>query len=190
MKNTIITCTLIALVTLLFTTPNKLVAQTPMTKGVNVAQVGIGLGGWTTGYTTSETPVIILTYEKGIKDNFGPGNLSVGGSIAYKSGRIGGFDFGASDWTYTYLGIVGRASWHPHFVKSEKFDAYTGLSLGYYLINSDFESAYYGDLDFSEGGVELGIHIGGRYNFSEQFGAFAELGFGLGVLNVGVAYTF
>ena len=187
MKSFILTFALTAF-TFVFT-HHSLNAQTPMTKGLNVAQIGVGLGGWTTGYTTSETPVIVLTYEKGIKDNFGAGNLSIGGSIGYKSGRIGGFDFAASDWNYTYMAFVGRASWHPHFVRSEKLDLYTGMSLGYYLITSDYESVY-GDFDFSTGGVELGIHIGGRYNFSEQFGAFAELGFGLGVLNVGVAYTF
>ena len=85
MKHVTINFVVIAFVAFFFTNANPLNAQTPMVKGTNVAQVGVGLGGWTTGYTTSETPVIVLTYEKGIKDNFGPGNLSIGGSI----GRAG-----------------------------------------------------------------------------------------------------
>ena len=165
---------------------NLLNAQTPMTKGVNIAQAGIGLGGWTTSYTTSETPLMIATYERGIVDDLGAGNLSVGGTLIVKSGKYAGEYFG---WNYTYTAVAARGSYHPHFVKSEKLDAYAGLSLGLYHISTKATS---GDVVAGVSGSAFawGLHIGARYQFSDNFGAFAELGAGVGNVGVGLAYKF
>ncbi len=175
-----------SLLVVFFTSHNTLQAQT-MVKGESVATLGIGLGAWTTAFTTSETPLIIAGYETGIKDNFGPGNLSVGGNIAYKSGN---YSFWDSKWSYTYVAVVGRASWHPHFLQSDTWDVYTGLSLGYYFIGTGSSTTDLDDGGIGVGGLEFATHVGARYNFSENWGAFAELGFGLGVIKVGAAYKF
>lgn len=161
-------------------------AQTPMTKGTNIIQAGVGLGGWTTSYTTSETPLMIATFERGVKDNLGKGNLSVGGTIILKSGKYVGDFYG---WNYTYSAIAARGSYHPHFVKSDKLDAYAGLSLGLYHISTKATS---GEVVAGVSGSALawGLHIGARYQFAEQFGAFAEIGAGIGNVSVGVAYKF
>ena len=155
-----------------------------LAKGDAVIQGGIGLGNATTAYTTSETPYLMVSYEQGIKDNFGKGNLSVGGTIGYKSGR---YSFLDSGWNYSYMVFAGRASWHPHFVKSQKLDAYTGLTLGLDIISANATSGEY-SADISGAGLALGVHLGVRYDISENWGAWAELGYGFGILNVGVAY--
>ncbi|MEO1258464.1 MAG: outer membrane beta-barrel protein [Bacteroidota bacterium] len=161
-------------------------AQTPMTKGVNVIQAGVGLGGWTTSYTTSETPLIIATFERGVMDDLGKGNLSVGGTVLVKSGKYAG-DF--YSWNYTYTAVAARGSYHPHFVKSEKLDAYAGISLGLYHIST---KATNGEVEAGVSGTSFawGLHIGARYNFTDQIGAWAEVGAGVGNIGVGVSYRF
>lgn len=158
-----------------------------MTEGTAVVTAGVGLGAWTTAYTSSETPLIVLGYERGIKDNFGAGNLSVGGNIAYKSGN---YSFWDARWGYTYLAVVGRASWHPHFLESDTWDVYGGISLGYYSVSTNSNMADITDGDLSISGIEFATHVGARYNFNEHWGAYAEVGFGLGVITVGAAYKF
>lgn len=53
-----------------------------MTKGTSVASLGIGIGGYGGTYVANSTPTIMAKYEKGILNDWGPGNLSVGGVIA------------------------------------------------------------------------------------------------------------
>ncbi len=187
MKKTIKNITFLLLT--LFSFSNSALAQEGhMTKGTNVIQAGIGFGGWTSGYTTSETPIIAVAFERGIMDNLLNGNLSVGAAITYKGGKYSGSNY---TWRYNYLAVTARASWHPYFIKVEKLDTYTGLSIGYYRVSSDYDSKWYSyDYDFGGSGVALAAHVGARYNFTENFGAWAELGFGLGLLNAGVSYTF
>ena len=38
--------------------------------------------------------------------------------------------------------------------------------------------------------LEFGGFVGGRYYFSPNLAAQAELGYGLGILNIGIAYKF
>lgn len=182
MKNTIIkTLTALSLVLFAFSA----MAQGQLSKGNAILQGGIALGSSSAAYTTSEIPLINVTYEKGIKDNFGNGSLSVGGTVGFKSGKSNGFGV---DWNYNYMAIAARASWHPYFIKSEKVDAYTGLSLGYHRVavntTRDFE------VNASSAEVVLAFHVGARYHINENLAAFGELGYGLGFLNVGIAYKF
>lgn len=160
---------------------SNLQAQTPMTKGVKVVQGGIGLGGWSGTYT-SQTPILSGTFMMGVRDDLGPGNLSVGGSIGYKHAAW-------NAWSYNYTFISGRAAYHPHFINSDKIDVYGGLSLGIYHLNWDAgNSEYVNDLSATD--VAWSLFVGGRYMFTENLGAYAELGYGLGWLNLGVAYQF
>ena len=182
MKNIIVNALIILGVAIAFSTTS--LGQAQMVKGTTIVQAGIGLGGWTTAYTTSETPLLSATFEKGIKDDFGPGNLSIGGTIAYKSGRSNGLGY---HWNYNYTAIAGRATWHPHFINSEKWNVYTGLSLGLHraAVQSDFTDF---DLAVSETSLVLAAYVGARYYFNENWAAYTELGYGLGALNIGVAY--
>ena len=40
------------------------------------------------------------------------------------------------------------------------------------------------------GGVRLGAFVGGKYYFNDKIGAFAELGYGISVLQIGLAGRF
>ena len=165
----------------LFFISNNLSAQSAMMKGTKVVQAGVGFGGWADTYT-SQTPIMSATFMMGIKDDLGPGNLSIGGSVGYKHAEW-------NAWSYNYTFLTGRAAWHPHFIKSEKIDAYAGISLGIYHLNWDGGGEAF-DVELSTTAVAWSLVLGGRYNFTENWGAYAEIGAGLGWLNAGVAYTF
>lgn len=79
-----------------------------------------------------------------------------------------------------------------HFATTKKFDPYIGVSLGYNAAmfsgeddedSEDFEGA-------AAGGVFAGGQIGANYYFSPKFGAWAEVGYGIGYVNLGVTIKF
>lgn len=157
--------------------------KTPMIKGSKIAMAGVGFGG----YDSGTTPTFILTYQQGVKDNWGAGNLSVGGTIAVKSGHFRNYSLSRA--SYSYLAISGRASYHPHFVNSEKWDLYGGLGLGYYSVSTDFDfdNSFF---DYGASALAFTAHVGGRYNFNDNWSAWAELGNELSILSVGAGYRF
>ncbi|MEN0050493.1 MAG: hypothetical protein AAF806_25735 [Bacteroidota bacterium] len=162
-----------------------------ITKGTKVVQIGTGIGGTVVAGSSTQSPYLRAIFEMGVNDDFLSGTLSVGGGFAFKSGTYTYYT--ASTWRYTYMSLTGRASWHPDFINADKLDAYTGLSLGVDFVNFNYDTAWDYDLDgtdISGAGLSLGWHLGARYQFTENWGAWAEVGFGHGLLNLGAAYTF
>ncbi len=129
-------------------------------EGTKVVQVGVGVGG------TFGTP-FSGSFEYGVSDKIG---IQVG--AGYTS-----VDFGGTDLTY----ILFNAGANYHFYTEDKFDAYAGLFLGY----NKFD---YAGLGASPSSTYFGAKLGGRYYFSDSIGGFAELGYGLANLNIGVAF--
>ena len=184
MKNSINILTIVCL--FLFSSLN-VEAQSPMVEGTNNIMVGIGIGGYGGSVSSSVSPTISATFQRGIKDDVGPGNISVGGTVAFKSGKFDGF---ISDYRWNYFAVAARASYHPHFVKSEKFDLYAGLGFGYYNVST---STRVSDADVgsvSASTVAFTYHLGARYLINEKFSAWAELGNQLSLISAGAAYTF
>jgi hypothetical protein len=64
--------------------------------------------------------------------------------------------------------------------------------LGYNIVSSKTTGTvpYYGWAGSSASAsyLEFGLFIGGRYYFSPKLAAQVELGYGLGILNIGIAY--
>ena len=165
-----------------------LTAQTtPMTKGTNVAMIGVGAGGYGHTYYSTVSPTIVATFQRGIVDDLGPGNLSVGGTLAHKSGRYNGV---WTDYKSSWFAISGRASYHPHFVKSEKFDLFAGLGLGYYVFSSSVQNPEFSANYGSASTFAFNAHIGARYFFNENWSAWAEIGNHLSLISAGAAYKF
>jgi len=186
MKN-LIQLFVLAIACTLFTTIDS--NAQALTKGEKIVQLGTGIGGTVVAGSSSQTPYLRAIFEMGVNDDFLSGTLSAGGGISYKSGSYAYYS--ASTWNYTYMSFHGRASWHPDFISVDKLDAYAGLAMGIDFVNVNYDSAFdYDGTDFSGAGLSLGMHIGARYQFTEQWGAWAELGFGHGLLNVGASYKF
>jgi hypothetical protein len=165
-------------------------AKTAFNKGEKVAQIGIGIGGLGGGYGSSSLPVISAGLDFGI-EKF----ISVGGVVGYSASK---FDYpffvgnvnSAYSWKYTYFTLAVRGSYHFLQIPEEKFDVYGGLSLGYNIVSAKSEGTNINQVvvaGASGSYLFFGIHAGGRYYFSNTFAAYAELGYGLGILNVGIA---
>lgn len=142
--------------------------------------VGFGLAGIEGDATI---PPISAGLQFGITDK-----ISVGGIIGY-SGSSYKFGFLSSsyEWKYSYIILGARGEYH--FLESNnKLDAYGGATLGYELLSvtEPGNLPKYGVTYSTKGSALLfGIHVGGRYAISNNFGVFGELGYGMGYITVG-----
>lgn len=158
-------------------------------KGDNVINLGIGvpsyLGG--NGYET-KLPLISGSYEYGLFDDLleGKASIGVGGYLAYTANR---FKYaGNRGYDYSYLIIGPRAAFHYNPI--ENLDTYGGLLLGYNIVSS----SSYGDASDrpanNESGFIPAIYVGARYYFMNNIAAFAEVGYGLSLVEVGLSFKF
>ncbi|MFS4448383.1 hypothetical protein [Maribacter sp. 2307UL18-2] len=149
-------------------------------KGTNVINAGIGLGGTFGSYaTTSQSLGLSASFERGIWEIPGPGVISLGGFLGYKSYE---YDFfGGSDrWTYTIVGV--RGAYHFNGLNVEKLDVYGGVMLSYNILSFSGTSGDFGSRPSATG------FVGGRWFFSDSFAAFAEAGYGVAYLTLGVSF--
>ncbi|MDR2928799.1 MAG: hypothetical protein LBV41_11475 [Cytophagaceae bacterium] len=96
---------------------------------------------------------------------------------------------GTYEWKHTTMIIGVRGALHYQFIN--KLDTYGGLMLGYNIHSSSAigDASKYGTPS-SFGGFDWELFIGGRYYFTDNIGAFLELGYGVAVANVGVTFKF
>jgi hypothetical protein len=155
-------------------------AQMAYNKGDQVINLGLGIGGFAGGYGSSGI-AITGGYESGVTEN-----ISVGGVVGYSSSTYD-YGFGSGDsWKYTYILIGARGAYHLDLLHKSNFDTYGGILLGYNIVSYSGPSLGY----YSPGASYLafGIFVGGRYYFDPNWAVQAELGYGLGILNIGIAY--
>ena len=165
-------------------------AQQPtFVKGDNVVSLGVGLGGylgtgWSyTGSSAKKMPLIAASFDHCIIDNLfnEKSSIGVGGLIGFKSVKF-------PDWVkYNYFVFGARGTFHYALVN--KLDTYGGLHLGYDYCNVK----WIGHDSYNHGGASgfsYGFFVGGRYYFTDSIGAYAELGYGYAILNLGVSFKF
>lgn len=156
-------------------------------EGENVAGLGIGFGGnlYSGYYGTgiSRIPALSFSYERCVKDNLWDENSSigVGGLLGYASAST-------SYWKSSNVIIGARGALHYAFV--ENLDTYTGLMLGYDIVSFKWKDEAWNIGGASSSGFTWSWFVGARYYFNESFGAFAELGYGIAVLNLGASLKF
>lgn len=186
----------IALVLFIATICAKTTTAQFFEKGTNVVSAGIGFGGHFGSYTYgSQTPGLSLQYERGVWDVGGPGVISLGGYAGVKSykysGDYGGYHW-SEKWNYTVIGV--RSAYHYNAINNKKFDVYGGLMLSYNILSYKYSDngGNYGYKSSGSYGSHVGLsaYVGGRYLFTDHIGAFAELGYGVSILNVGLAVKF
>ncbi|WP_114779210.1 hypothetical protein [Botryobacter ruber] len=160
-------------------------AQDQTTAKDKYLNAGVGLAA----YTAGGVPVG-ASFEIGIKEN-----ISVGGFVDYA--RYG-YRSGGYKWNYNFLYFGARGSYHLSDVLAalelgngnSKFDPYGGLSVGLRTVSyndntgSDISYNHYGN------GMFVGFHAGTRYFFTEKIGGFAEVGYGVSALKLGVTAKF
>lgn len=140
--------------------------------------VGIGSGYAGSGLKTA-IPPIHASYEYGISEKIG-----VGGLIGYTSSTADYAFFGEAKYSYLIIGARGNY----HFLNTSEYDVYAGAMLGFNRASVKFENEgdFFGVEPTADSGVIFGGYVGGRYNLSEKFTAFAEVGYSIAWLSVGV----
>lgn len=145
-------------------------------KGNNYINAGIGVG--TFGFSGTGGLPITVSFEHGFTDK-----ISAGLGFGFVQRKF------TESYKYTYLVFGARGSYHFNEllnIQNNKLDTYGGASLFYrhFKLNYDDQNVY----KTSGGAIGLGIHIGGRYFFSERVGGFAELGYGISPLQLGISF--
>lgn len=159
--------------------PAKAEPKAFLVDGVNILNVGVGLGTFYQGLPFG------LSFEHGFSDV-----ISAGVFVDYSSYNYGSY-FGSSDkLTIIYAGVRGSYHFGKIFdLKVNKLDPYAGASLGYHHVSYSFDNAgYYGNP--YDNSIFFGVHAGARYLFTDHIGAFAEVGYGVAALKVGATFQF
>ncbi|MEJ7679170.1 MAG: outer membrane beta-barrel protein [Segetibacter sp.] len=161
----------------------------PLQKGQIKLNVGLGVGSYikAAGGSTAFPPLTVSA-EYAIDEN-----ITVGGLIGYTSTEdtYSYSSFGSKD-TYKISNTLIGARVNYYLDVNPKYDVYAGALLGYNAVSSNFSSSsseyqeILGDVNLSASSVLYGVHAGGRYNFSPATSAFAEIGYGIAVLNLGI----
>lgn len=175
-------CTLIVgMFMTLFAIQSNAQSETCFHKGSSVINLGVGLGTtlYSAGYSGSFPPISI-SYEQGIAN----GRWGIGGYLAHTGAKYGD----KSDyWKFSYTVIGARGDYH--FYTTDKLDAYGGLILGYDIVSDKWHGEGDGDEYKASGSsIVFAPFVGARYYFSTHIGAFAELGYGIAWLNLGLAF--
>lgn len=160
-------------------------------KGSQVISAGIGLGSSLGSFSYgSQTPALSLQYETGVWETGGPGVISLGAYAGRKSYKYSGAGYTQS-WSYTILGV--RGAYHYNGIQSKNLDVYGGLMLSYNILHYTYKDN--GGNNISGSGnygnaAGLSLFVGGRYFFTPAIAAFAELGYGVSYLTLGLAFKF
>ena len=157
----------------------------PFQKGTSVVNLGIGIGSaWSS--LGNGRPAINLSFEHGLWDA-GPGVISIGGfaeNVGYKYQSVGY----SQKWNFTVVGV--RSAYHYNgFTNVPQLDPYGGLMLGYNIVSYS-STGNYPDASNYGSGMGFAFFVGSRWFFTNNLGAFAEIGYGSTVLKAGLALKF
>ncbi len=160
-------------------------AQKMFVNGTQLFKVGIGING-------HGMPVDVA-YERGVMSDFlGVEKLVLG--LGAKVGYYGykeDFATMLGSYSYKYSNIIIGANALAHYPLVEKLDTYAGFLLGYNVAKSTYSGPGAGSANSpSVGGFVFGGVVGARYEFSDSVGAYAEGGFGISNLTLGLAFKF
>lgn len=134
----------------------------------------------------------IASGEYGFKQGFlnipkFPASLGIGGSIGY-SGYSEDYAYWG-EYSYSNFLILGAGYWHVDLLKKKAVDTYVVLNLGYNITSVDIPNVSNApDYDSTDGGLVFGTGIGIKYYFIPNLAAVAEVGFGMGLLRIGLDF--
>ncbi|RQP08251.1 hypothetical protein [Parapedobacter defluvii] len=159
----------------------------PFQKRTTAANVGIGLGTTLGGLGTAR-PAVSVSLDHGFWDIGGPGAISLGGYIGNTGYKYTDMGYTAK-WNYVIVGVRGAYHYNG-FTNLPDLDVYGGVMLGYNIVKYKAEG---GGTDLANNygsGMGLSGFLGGRWFFGENLGAYAELGYGVSILAVGLTFKF
>lgn len=155
--------------------------------------VGIGVGGYLSFVSYGDfrsSPLLSLSVDYGYLDDIGPGTIGLGGIIGYKTAS---YDYNYSGFQdqgkWTDLVIGGRGTYHV-YLDIDKVDIYGVVGAGIIIENYNYTSNYplSNDDNFSSTDLRVyfGMSGGAKYMFTENLGAYAEVGYDVSWIKIGV----
>jgi opacity protein-like surface antigen len=164
----------------------------------NRASFGVGLGWRDKKINNSNTthfPSPNAIVERSILPLEKVGFLSIGAQFGFHHGKHNNKTFNyEQSWTSIYF--VPRVVWYFHdwFIEEaddfpSNIDLYAGIGIGFNFISHKRPE----NIDLEDnGGFNFGYHVfaGARYYFKPYASVFAELGYGLSFLNVGLTIRY
>jgi hypothetical protein len=164
-------------------------------KGSKTIGFAAGFGveyGYYSGYRT--LPAFTVIYDQGFFEDVGPGTIGIGGMVGVKTAHFnyatGGYK---SKWNNYIIGV--RGTYHLTILKDKNnsFDPYAGIMLGIRIYR--YKDTYYdsfGNNPYSYRNLYFvqGAFIGAKYNFTNNFGVFAEAGYDISLARVGLNINF
>lgn len=146
------------------------------------SNINLGIGFAAFGLTGDATvPPVSASYGYGINDN-----ISVGAFVGYTASEQ---DLIFAKATYSYLVFGARAAYHKEFI--DDVDTYAGIMVAYNSVGFDIDDEAFENLfDTDLSGVVPGFYLGARYHFTDNLGAFMELGYGVSAVNLGLTFKF
>lgn len=163
-------------------------AQSVFSKGDKVLHLGVGVGSYLGGTNyTSTIPPLQVSYEQGIVGNLIDGNASIGvGGYAAYSANKWKYD-SDNGYKYSYVIVGVRGAFHYQFI--DKLDTYAGAMIGYNIVSGTwFGSGTETVSGASASSVAYSTFLGARYYFTDKVAIFAEVGYGIAALELGVAF--
>lgn len=157
----------------------------PFQQGTTAINAGIGLGT-ALGGVGKARPAVSLSLDHGKWAVGGPGVISIGGYVGNTGYKYTSAGYSAK-WNYFVVGARGAYHYNG-FEDVPNLDVYGGVMLGYNIVkySSDGNDQHLADSYGS--GLGFSGFLGGRWFFSDKIGAYAELGYGVSTLNVGVTF--
>lgn len=155
--------------------------------GDKVINLGIGIGStlYSGSFYQSSLPPLSASFEVGIMDDvLEEGSIGVGGYVGFSR-----YKWEYLDWGYKYSNFILGGRGVFHYPLLDNLDTYTGLMIGFQIVSAkEFGEGFGYNYNASSGGIVGAWYVGGRYYFSDNFAAMAELGYGIAYLNLGVAF--
>jgi hypothetical protein len=165
--------------------------------GTTMLNLGLGAGsglGYGSYYgTLSASPSLSLSAERGVAEGIGPGIIGVGGLLGYKAYH---YDYPGTGYksTWTNVLLAARGTYHYNVLAIPSLDTYGGVSLG--LRFEHHNDTYFNSLperrNYSANKAYLitGVFAGARYFLTDKLGAFAEVGYDINYLKLGLTARF
>jgi len=164
-------------------------------KGNHAINLGFGLGNtrYFGAYYKGFTPSVSASYEMGIVEvPMGTqltGVVGVGGYLGWSTSR---YEYNWSNYYYRYNNFMIAVRGNYHFIFHEKLDPYFGIWAGVNV----FTGGWRGDPPYpsssvykpSRTGATGGAYVGARYYFTDNLAVYAELGYLISVLNLGITF--
>ncbi|WP_303316899.1 hypothetical protein Q4Q34_08840 [Flavivirga abyssicola] len=177
MKKSIICLSILSLFTIHLTSAQE------FNTGTNVINAGIGIGSSLSVYSgASESIGYGIFYERGIWDVPGPGVVSLGGYLGYKS-----FKYNRSSYKLNYTIIGVRSAYHYNGFKIDNLDLYAGAMVSYNIVSDSYSGNSFNSYNSAAG---VSGFAGARWYFTKNIAVFIEAGYGVSFLNTGISFRF